>query len=63
MRVARFVLKIVAFSLAAVAFVCCIIAYWDKLCDLVGRAAQTLREKKAHCPLCSSEYDDYADWE
>ena len=31
MKVARFVLKIVGFSLAAAAAVCCIVAYWDKI--------------------------------
>ena len=31
MKVARFVLKIVGFSLAAAAAACCVIAYWDKI--------------------------------
>ena len=34
MKVARFVLKIVALSLTAAAAVCAIIAYWDKLSEL-----------------------------
>ena len=34
MTTARFVLKIVALSLAAAAAVCAVIAYWDKLGEL-----------------------------
>ena len=34
MKIARFVLKIVALSLAAAAAVCAVIAYWDKLSEL-----------------------------
>ena len=34
MKVARFVLKIVALSLALAAAICAIIAYWDKLGEL-----------------------------
>lgn len=58
MKVARFVLKIVALSLAAAAAVCCVIAYWDKLADGV-------RAVRDHfgCPCRPSEYDDYADWD
>ena len=51
MKVARFVLKIVAMSLAAAAAVCAIIAYWDSLTEL-GVCA---RSKFQH----SDEYDDY----
>ena len=60
MKVARFVLKIVGFCLAAAAAACCVIAYWDKLVE----AAQTVGAKMG-CPHCvkSAEYDDYADWD
>ena len=54
MKVARFVLKIVALSLAAAAAVCAIIAYWDKLNEL-GSCAKSKFQRKA----CVSEYDDY----
>ena len=46
MKVARFVLKIVALSLTTAAVVCAVIAYWEKL------------RKKTGCP---SEYDDYVE--
>ena len=46
MKVARFVLKIVALSLAAAAAVCAVIAYWDGRTELYDNA-------------CASEYDDY----
>ena len=54
MKVARFVLKIVALSLGAAAAVCAIIAYWDKLAELGGCAKDKLQRK-----ACASEYDDY----
>lgn len=47
MKIARFVLKIVALSLGAAAMVCAIIAYWDALVELCG----TPREAAAHS-LC-----------
>ena len=54
MKVARFVLKIVALSLAAAAAVCAIIAYWDGLTELVGGAKAKL-QRSTHI----DEYDDY----
>lgn len=63
MKVARFVLKIVAMATAVAAAVCCVIAYWDKISEFFGCAKEKLAEKKA-CGCChSSEYDDYADWD
>ena len=59
MKIARFVLKIVAFSLVAAAAVCAIIAYWDKLTALFRTAGSKLQEKK-EC-ICKSEYDDYVE--
>ena len=57
MKVARFVLKIVAASLAVAALACCIVAYWDKIVD----AVEAVRGKL--CPKCRpAECDDYADW-
>lgn len=54
MKIARFVLKIVALSLAAAAAVCAVIAYWDKLSELRDCAKVKLQQR-----ACSSEYDDY----
>ncbi len=54
MKVARFVLKIVALSLAAAAAVCAIIAYWDGLTELYDNAKGKLKRS-----ACASEYDDY----
>ena len=54
MKIARFVLKIVAMSLAAAAVVCAVVAYWDKLADLCGCAKGKLQRT-----ACASEYDDY----
>ena len=60
MKVARFVLKIVGFCLAAAAAACCVIAYWDKI--VAGFQAIG---GKLGCTRCahSAEYDDYADWD
>lgn len=54
MKIARFVLKIVAMSLVAAAAVCAIVAYWEELSDLCCSAKAKLR-----CADCNSEYDDY----
>ena len=54
MKIARFVLKIVALSLTAAAVVCGIIAYWDKLAEL-GSCAKGKLQQKAY----NAEYDDY----
>ena len=58
MKIARFVLKIVALSLAAAAAVCAVIAYWDKLSEL-GDCAKVKLQQRA----CSSEYDDYEEYD
>lgn len=62
MKVARFVLKIVAASLAFAAAVCCIIAYWDKLVDLCYGVKESAAERRA-ARRRPAEYDDYADVE
>ena len=59
MKVARFVLKIVAASLVVAAMVCAIIAYWDKLVELGQSVCGKIKEKK-EC-VCKSEYEDYAE--
>lgn len=59
MKVARFVLKIVAASLVVAAAVCAVIAYWDKIVDVTLALCGKVKEKKA-C-ICKSEYDDYVE--
>lgn len=54
MKTARFVLKIVAASLAFAAAVCAVIAYSDKLGELCAAA----KNKMVKTP---SEYEDYED--
>ncbi len=58
MKVARFVLKIVALSLAAAAAACCVIAYWDKITEGICAIGEKFGRK-----CRSAEYDDYADWD
>lgn len=62
MKVARFILKIVAISLSMMAAACCIIAYWDRILEWVGGVRDKLSDKKV-CHCRHSEYDDYADWD
>lgn len=57
MKVARFVLKIVALALAAAAAVCAVIAYWDKLLELGTCAGEKLKRSAGR----PSEYDDYVE--
>ncbi len=59
MKVARFVLKVVALSLTAAAVICAVIAYWDKLVDLSLALRGKLQETKD--VICKSEYDDYVE--
>ena len=61
MKTTRFVLKIIAYSLAAAAFVCAVIAYWDKIAGFFGGVKDKVTEKRYFCR--PSEYDDYADWD
>jgi len=62
MKLARFVLKIVAASLAFAALVCAVVAYWDKLAELFFCVKGQVCSKVKTCSY-PSEYDDYADWE
>ena len=62
MKIARFVLKIVALALAVAAAACCIVAFWDKIADAFTCARDHISEKRACCRR-PSEYDDYADWD
>lgn len=54
MKVARFVLKIVALSLSIAALACATVAYWNEIMDLCGCAKSKLTRR-----ACVSEYDDY----
>ena len=54
MKTARFVLKIIAASLAFAAGVCAVVAYWDKLAQL---CCNTRRSISRGCH--ASEYEDY----
>ena len=58
MKTARFVLKIVAATMAVAAVVCAVVAYWDAIMDVFDSIADKLEEKKANIRF-ASEYDDY----
>lgn len=55
MKIARLVLKIVAWTLMAGAAVCAVIAYWDKLKELTCCCRGKIKAKT----VMNSEYDDY----
>lgn len=62
MKVARFVLKIVAAAMVVAAAACAVVAYWDKIVDLFYAVTDRIEEKKADCRF-ASEYDDFDDCE
>ena len=59
MKVARFVLKIIAMSLTLAALVCAVIAYWDKLVELAQALCARIHGKRTYAT--PSEYDDYVE--
>lgn len=65
MKVARFVLKVVALALVTAAAVCAVIAYWDKLADCVGTAVNKVRARRQYAEGCyvADPDEDYTDWD
>ena len=61
MKVARFVLKCVALGLCVGAAVCAVIAYWDKIMNVVCALREKCMKKSDDCAV--SECVDYADFE
>ena len=59
MKVARFVLKVVAASLVAAAAICAVIAYWDKLVSF-GKSLYG-KVRAAREIVCCDEYADYVE--
>ena len=62
MKVARFVLKVVALALATAAAVCTVIAFWDKISECVSGVAGKVRSRRC-AEGCCIEEDDYTDWD
>ena len=44
MKIARFVLKIVAAAMALIAVVCAMVAFWDRIVDLFYTVADKMEE-------------------
>ena len=66
MKMARFVLKVVALALATAAAVCTVIAFWDHILDGVGNVTNKVRSRRNEAEGCSipgAEDEDYADWD
>ncbi len=55
MKTARFVLKIVGFSLSALSAACLVVGYWDKIANLFHR----LNANLSGVPPIPVEYDDF----
>lgn len=65
-NIAKFVLKVVALSLATAAAVCTIVAFWDKILEGIGSVANRLRGHTVYAQGLTNSYDeeeDYADWD
>ena len=65
MKVARFVLKVVALALATAAAVCTIIAFWDKIAEGVGMLTNKVRSRRQYADGCclADGDEDYTDWD
>lgn len=64
MKVARFVLKVVALALATAAAVCTVIAFWDKIAGCVDAVSQKVRARRQYAEGCRiDDEDDYTDWD
>lgn len=60
MKTARFVLKFVALGLSIATAACLVIAFWDKIMDVVDNLVDKLEEKKSE-GLADPEFEDFAD--
>lgn len=63
MKVARFVLKVVALALVTAAAVCAVIAFWDNILEGVGTVADKVRSRRQYAEGCCIDEDDYSDWD
>ena len=67
MKVARFVLKVVALALTTAAAVCTVIAFWDRITAGVGSVTNKIRSRKECVEGCcipgAESEEDYTDWD
>ena len=63
MKVARFVLKVVALALATAAAVCAVIAFWDKIMECALGVGEKIRSRRQYAEGCCIDEDDYTDWD
>ena len=63
MKLARFILKIVATAMAVAAVVCAIFAFWDQIMDLFDTIIDKVEEKRANRCFEPEEFDDFADYD
>ncbi len=66
MKIARFVLKVVALAMATAAAVCTVIAFWDQIMDGVGALVNKARSRRQYaegCCIPGAEDEDYTDWD
>ena len=63
MKIARFVLKIVAIVMTCAAVVCAIVAFWDQIMDLFDTIVDKMEERRAERCFEPEEFDDFADYD
>lgn len=63
MKVARFVLKVVALALATAAAVCTVIAFWDKISECAMGVGEKISSRRRYAEGCCIDEDDYTDWD
>ena len=63
MKATRCILKLVAALAAVGAVVYLAVTYWDKILDAFYTVSDKIKEKKANCAFCASEFDDFEDIE
>ena len=59
MKATRFVLKVVAVTLAVAAVACALVAYWDKISETSRYLYGKVRDRKAFAS--KTEYEDYVE--
>lgn len=57
------ILKIVATAMAVAAVVCTIVAFWDRIMDLIDAVVDKVEEKRANRCFEPEEFDDFADYD
>ncbi len=58
-----FIMKIVATAVAVAAVGCAVVAFWDRIMDLIDAVVDKVEEKRANRCFEPEEFDDFADYD